>query len=1195
VTPPTAADDCSNAAVSNSSSDEDNGCPYNFTRTIIWSAEDACGNPATATTIITVRDTEAPALIGSVPADTTATCTELPEFPDFNCSDNCDGIFPATKSENDPGANGCVDRDVVRTWTCTDSCGHSTPYTQTIHVGDEVNPELHGVPDDTTIECDAELPGYDVTASDNCDQQITPSPLFHNITGTCLDSYTLNRTWTATDACGNSVSDYQLVHVQDTAPPSYNDCDCSDASCVYCDRSFSCEDALPGESAPSFSDNCDDDVEVTPHHDTISGFCRFTYTKLFAWRAVDNCGNTAWRNYTYIVSDETLPTFTEAPENFSVSCDDVQPQNFPNYTDNCGIVTPSTDSSNTSVPGACQDYTITNVYTIVDECDNGDSITQIITVFDNEAPVFDNLTDVNDFSVECSDLPLQPFNLTAHDNCGAATVALVRTPLDDSDNCPNTFQERWTWTATDACGNTANHSIIVSVVDTTPPQIVNAPEDETVSCDDIPCPANVTATDNCIGLDFNFLETRSSNDTCDYTLTRTWSASDACGNPASATQTIHVIDEEAPTFTDATPADVTAECFLPPQQERNATDNCNTATVTESNTTIPGGCAANYTTIYTWTASDACGNSYSENQTVTVHDTIPPEAETSPPICVDPFTNSILTFHDASVSGEVFSGSDLCSSIHIEITGCRSNQDELFTNPPLDLSGPFTEHCYYDNVTDELVIVSILIPTVKEGRVFLVTGDVVDACGHRTPVSRLFYFPLDENSPLYIHNLTAPYELPPDFDLTTCVHSPISCVENCPCEADNKFCVETSLFDSLIFWPITNNSSPATSYDAATDTTTFGFQLQHGGSVPSRVILGVDLTKLELVAVYPDTGVSLGFPSDSYVSGIIWDVPFDLPEHTIFTATFKGAIAESDTANTPVVLGGGFDAVTQGDDDCSAPRLVKGPDYESITYTGGSTVGGHVYIGGALSGDTRDASIPLAGAVVDLVRLSSPYRDVLASTITDENGAYTFHGVTNLGSKGVAVGRGGFFRENPNFISGNAGDLVGVNTIDISFQFPFGEAIAVHAGLDNDLSNLLILDQELPRYVRPRDDDGFNGDAQSVDYWAFQVAQEGWTSTAASISSLIADAEATLSVCSGSIDASVFSLSSSPLNDLKKELFAAALNVADGRGIFEPFAALNDIFIQYGSYVACEESSPSADDIQTAWSLLHRLNGAGEP
>jgi hypothetical protein len=80
--------------------------------------------------------------------------------------------------------------------------------------------------------------------------------------------------------------------------------------------------------------------------------------------------------------------------------------------------------------------------------------------------------------------------------------------------------------------------------DVTPPTLVGVPTNVDVDCDVTVPPANVTGSDNCggaVGVQFN--ETSQDAD-CSTgfreIITRRWTATDACGNTATASQTIRV-------------------------------------------------------------------------------------------------------------------------------------------------------------------------------------------------------------------------------------------------------------------------------------------------------------------------------------------------------------------------------------------------------------------------------------------------------------------------------------------------------------------------------------------------------------------------------------------------------------------------------------------------------------------------------
>ena len=87
---------------------------------------------------------------------------------------------------------------------------------------DTTAPVLVGVPGDTTVECVAPA-AASVTATDNCD----PAPVVDfaesSVPGSAPVIETITRTWTATDACGNSASASQVIVVQNTNPPEVLD------------------------------------------------------------------------------------------------------------------------------------------------------------------------------------------------------------------------------------------------------------------------------------------------------------------------------------------------------------------------------------------------------------------------------------------------------------------------------------------------------------------------------------------------------------------------------------------------------------------------------------------------------------------------------------------------------------------------------------------------------------------------------------------------------------------------------------------------------------------------------------------------------------------------------------------------------------------------------------------------------------
>src|SRR6185436_16491491 len=112
--------------------------------------------------------------------------------------------------------------------------------------------------------------------------------------------------------------------------------------------------------------------------------------------------------------------------------------------------------------------------------------------------------------------------------------------------------------------NASSKTQTITVKDTTAPVITSVPADITVSCaSDVPAVnySAVTATDNCVGpVTITHSDVRTTG-ICDnrFSIARTYTATDACGNTSSKTQTFTVNDQTAPVIT-SIPANVTVSC-----------------------------------------------------------------------------------------------------------------------------------------------------------------------------------------------------------------------------------------------------------------------------------------------------------------------------------------------------------------------------------------------------------------------------------------------------------------------------------------------------------------------------------------------------------------------------------------------------------------------------------------------------------
>ena len=188
-----------------------------------------------------------------------------------------------------------------------------------------------------------------------------------------------------------------------------------------------------------------------------------------------------------------------------------------------------------------------------------------------------------------------------------------------------------TLTVTDQCGRSDTCTATITVVDNADP-VITCPPTAGVECvADVPPPdfAGGTATDNCdpnptvvhVG-DVDNGGAGCVNDP--LVITRSYRATDMANNTADCTQTIMVVDMTAPVF-DTFPADAVVTCGQPTNPTATgmptASDNCGTVNLAWTDVVTPTTCPADLVQeiiTRTWTATDNCGFSVSQDQTITV-------------------------------------------------------------------------------------------------------------------------------------------------------------------------------------------------------------------------------------------------------------------------------------------------------------------------------------------------------------------------------------------------------------------------------------------------------------------------------------------------------------------------------------------------------------------------------------------------
>ncbi len=651
----TATDNCGTVEVTFEDAASDLGCAGSIIRT--YTATDDCGNSVSVDQTITLIDNTDPYFI-EFPGDLLVECDNVPAVSDaISYGDNCTMVTINYDGQEIIPGNCIGNYTIVRSWTITDNCDNATTQSQTIEVQDTTAPEFTFVPSDNEYSCEEEIPATNATAEDNCGTTIVEFT-DQMIPGQCANSYSLVRTFVATDDCGNSASAVQNIYVYDTTAPVFTE--------VQADMTLECDLEVPAAFATA-TDNCDEDVQIDVTEQTIPGECANQYTLIRTYVATDDCFNSVSATQTITVVDTTAPVFEDYEFYTHVECQDVDDYTL-EATDNCGPATVVIIEEILN-SGGCMGV-LYRVYEATDACGNTSSVEQYIVIDDNTAPELINVP--GDETLECDEVAVLengnyffPGDVYGEDNCALEVeITYSEEILEDGDDCENSFILVRTWVGVDYCENEVSASQTITVLDTTNPEFVEFPADLVIECsDDYPAVEEPLATDNCdVEVTYELTEEVELGE-CpgEETLSRIWRAFDNCGNMAMMVQTITKVDNTAPEFT-FVPAAATYECdeeILLVMAE--ATDNCSIASVSHEDVDFADGlCPQEYSFVRVFTAIDECGNSSTATQAINVVDTTAP--------VFDPYSVEVDMPCDMIDDAILVSANDNCGEVVITYT-----------------------------------------------------------------------------------------------------------------------------------------------------------------------------------------------------------------------------------------------------------------------------------------------------------------------------------------------------------------------------------------------------------------------------------------------------------------------------------------------------------------------------------------------
>ena len=405
--------------------------------------------------------------------------------------------------------------------------------------------------------------------------------------------------------------------------------------------------------------------------DTTSITCPGQYTLTRKWAIIYDCSFMPTCEQVIIVNDE-MPPLLICPADVSIDCGmDYSPAatGMASATDNCS--TANTSFEDEIMDGACtHSFFIKRKWMTADECGQQSICEQMISVNDSAPPL---LTCPNDLTVSCENGTSTDLTgmADATDNCGISNTDFTDVVIDG--NCPNEYSITRTWTVSDGCNAPVSCEQTITVVDVTLPQI-NCPMDMTVSCENdlsnIPT-GEATGFDNCGAVVIASLdETIGGGCPNDYSIKRTWTATDGCLNQGECEQMIFVNDNNVPTI--SCPDNVVLTCGedTSPMSTGMAdgTDLCSSVAIVSNDEITMGNCVSQKIITRTWTATDECDNQSTCTQTIQLEDQQPPVLTCQTSIEVSPSANGSYDFSQMEIEQLGAGSMDNCGAASFSIS-----------------------------------------------------------------------------------------------------------------------------------------------------------------------------------------------------------------------------------------------------------------------------------------------------------------------------------------------------------------------------------------------------------------------------------------------------------------------------------------------------------------------------------------------
>jgi hypothetical protein len=482
---------------------------------VTWTAMDAAGLTSTVEQKINVIDTTKPEIkVSNISMEATSEDNNAADLGNVEATDLVE-IISLTNDAPPAFPLGVT----VITWTATDEAGNSATATQTVTIEDTTAPSIVA-PADITVEA--------ASGTDNSVALILPQATDSvsevTISNDAPAAFPLGETivtWTATDSSGNASTTTSKIIVVDTTAPS-----------IVAPADITAEATSSDSNSVVLGDAQTTDLvgvlSVTNDAPDVFPLGQTTVT----WTATDEAGNSATATQTVTIEDTTAPSIV-APADITVEAtsksDNIITLETPQASDNVGVSSITNDA-----PAVFPVGETVVTWTAKDDSENTQTASQMVTVVDTVPPKFAKIDEV-------------VTEATSADNTSVSlpvpTVSDILDITSLTNDAPDVFslgQTTVTWIATDEAGNSASATQLVTVEDTTAPQLV-VPQNLVVDAVSLETPVSIgAATAN----DLTDKSPTITNDAPEIfplgETVVTWTTFDMFGNSVNQTQIITV-------------------------------------------------------------------------------------------------------------------------------------------------------------------------------------------------------------------------------------------------------------------------------------------------------------------------------------------------------------------------------------------------------------------------------------------------------------------------------------------------------------------------------------------------------------------------------------------------------------------------------------------------------------------------------